>query len=103
MNKIATLPVLILLGMFLSGGRGGIGSSLHDHPISGIYLLDRELWGAHPWGVVTCLAGEDSVAGDKYGYWTSIDGNLVQAGAPGNPPHGAAHGFNLDPDGWATC
>jgi FG-GAP repeat len=89
------------LELDLSGERAWIGAPVHNNDTGGIYLYDRNQGGADLWGEVTSLAGEDSVVGDEFGYWTSIDGNIAVAGAPGHLPFGAVYVFNLDPP-WLT-
>lgn len=85
------------LSLALSGDIAWIGAPMHASATGAAYLYGRDQGGPNLWGEITPLLGEDSSPGDQFGYWTSMDGDLVAAGAPGRLPSGSAYVFNLDP------
>ena len=85
------------LSLALSDDLAWVGAPMHASATGAGYLYARDQGGANLWGEVTHLNGKDSSPGDQFGYWTSMDGDLVAAGAPGMLPSGSAYIFNLDP------
>jgi hypothetical protein len=85
------------LSLALSGDFAWIGAPMHASATGAVYLYGRDQGEPNLWEEVTPLLGDDSSQGDQFGYWTSIDGNLAVAGAPGRLPSGSAYVFNLDP------
>jgi len=85
------------LSLDLSGDIAWIGAPNHADGTGAAYLYARDQAGPNLWGEITPLLGEDSSQGDQFGSWTSMDGDLAVAGAPGRLPSGSVYVFNLDP------
>jgi hypothetical protein len=84
------------LQLDLSGDYAWIGSPSHSSAEGTIYAYYRNHVGPDQWGEVSHLTGSDTRAGDEFGYWTSIDGQLAAVGAPFHAPTGAAYVFDLN-------
>ncbi len=84
----------------LDDGIAWIGAPFHDLSAGAVYVYGRDQGGTDQWGEITSLMGDDTQSGDEFGYWTSIDGNLAVAGAPGSPPAGSAYIFDLKAPWW---
>jgi hypothetical protein len=84
------------LELDLYGRIAWIGAPVHDSYVGAVYVYGRDQGGTGQWGETTSIVGDDTLAGDEFGYWTSIDGNLAVAGAPGSPPVGSAYIFDLN-------
>jgi hypothetical protein len=88
------------LELDISGDIAWIGAPLHANDTGAACIYENKQGGTGLWGEVACTTADDSSKGDRFGYWTSIDGNLAAAGAPGKLPNGSAYIFNLDPSWW---
>jgi hypothetical protein len=82
------------LELDLSGKQAWIGASDHAGGTGAGYLYTSNTPGS--WEEVVAITGDDTVEGDEFAYWVSIDGSLAVAGAPGHLPHGAAYIFDLN-------
>jgi len=83
----------------ISGDTAWVGAPWHASGAGAVFVYARHQGGPDQWGEVESLTGSDTGPDDAFGYWTSIDGDLAVAGAPGHVPNGSAYIFELD-DTW---
>jgi len=79
----------------VSGGSaavGAFGDDDHGETSGRVYIFGRDSGGANNWGQSGSFAPGDLVAYDKFGQSTSISGDLVIAGAPGDDDKGTEAG-----------
>jgi FG-GAP repeat len=81
----------------ISGDTAWIGAPWHADGTGAVFVYEQDQGGSNQWGEVESVVGNDTVAGDEFGYWTSIDGDLAVSGAPGHLPNGSAYIFDLNP------
>jgi hypothetical protein len=84
------------LELDLSADTALVGAPIHASGTGAAYIFSRHQGGANLWGEIGSIVGDNSMPADEFGYWTSVDGNMAVAGAPGSFPGGAAYIFDLD-------
>jgi|GEM_PF-1221731 len=76
-------------------------SAYHDENGGSVYLFERNAGGTNNWGQTKKLAAAESVAGDQFGQYVAIDGDVVLIGDDyeGSSSEGAAYVFERNAGG----
>ncbi len=89
----AALQSYFGLELDLAGEHALVGAPMHESRSGAAYVFTNE---AGEWKEAGAISGDDTIAGDEFGYSISIDGDLAVTGAPGHPPQGSLYIFGLN-------
>lgn len=83
----------------VSGDIVAVGAYSASSYAGKVELFYRNQDGPDNWGHVATITGDDTVAGDKFGFSVSLDGDTLSVGAPESGDTGAVYLFYRNQDG----